>query len=169
MNKFIKTIGIAAVGIATLGMTSAMAARPDHCRHDHDHRSHASNYYDYYSADRYYRAGAYQRSGQNSGLSISIRVGDDRYNDGNYYRDRNYNNRRGYNQRQRRVVNREVFGTRYNARIVLTEKIVRSRHGRQLICTVDARGRQAHRVPHKRLRKVARRNCSKRAQIRILA
>ncbi|WP_411819492.1 hypothetical protein ABFZ85_11765 [Hyphococcus formosus] len=159
MNKFLKTIGIAAIGMATLGVTTAMAARPDHCRHDHDHRSHAANYYNYYAADRYYRAGPYQKSG----LSISVRLGDDRNHDRRY--DRGYN----YNSRERRIVNREVFDTRYNARIVLTEQVVRSRHGRQLICTVDARGRQAHRVPHKRLRKVARRNCSKRAQIRILA
>ena len=162
--NIVKTISIAAIGMATLGVTSAMAARPDPCRYDHDHRSHASNYYDYYSADRYYRAGAYKRSGQKSGLSISVRLGDDR----NYNRGRDYDNRRNYNQRQRRVVNREVYDTRYNARIILTEQVVRSRNGQQLICSVDARGRQANRVPYNRLKKVARRNCSKRAQIRIV-
>ena len=61
---------------------------------------------------------------------------------------------------------------------VLTEENVRSKSKRsqvmaatrrtKRICTVEARGPQAHYVSKKRLRKIAQSNCAKRAQIRIV-
>lgn len=94
-------------------------------------------------------------------VSVSYSSDDDHRRD-----DRRYDHRRS---RDGRVVNREVYDTRYRARIVLIEEIVRTRRGPQLVCTVDARGPQAHRIPRKHLRKIARRECSRRADIRIVA
>jgi len=173
-------------GLLALGATAAFAGpdrsyqrdyRPDRCTIDHDHRSHAANYYDYYQKDRYYRAGPYR----NSGVSVSFRFG----NDGYRQRDRHarydrydrydrkaghdYKRRNGYRDNGQRIVNREVFDTRYRARIVLTERVVRGDHGRRLVCTVKARGPEADHVSHRRLNKIANRYCSPRARVRVLA
>ena len=165
MKIFLKPLIAGGLAIAALSAGAAWA-KPAHCSHDHDHRSHAADYYNYYSADKYSRAGAYR----NSGVSLSISFGDnDRYDRRDRYSDRSDRGRRnGYRGREGRIVNREVFDTRYRARIILTEEIVRTRRGPSLICTVDARGPQARYVPKKRLRKVARRNCSHRAKVRIV-
>ncbi len=165
MKKNFKTLVAGAIGVAAL-CAGAAWAKPAYCNHNHDHRSHAADYYSYYPADRYSRAGAY-RSG--SGLSISISLGDRDYDRrGRYDRHDDRGRRNGYRGGNSRIVNREVYDTRYRARIILTEEVVRTRRGPQLICTVDARGPQAHRVPDKRLRKIARRECSRRAQVRIV-
>lgn len=81
------------------------------------------------------------------------------------------NNVRGFSTRK-------VFQTRYRARVVLTEEIVRNqrsrnhrsrnRRGPRLVCTVEARGPQARYVPKRRLRRIARNNCSRRARVRII-
>ncbi len=165
MKQFMKPLIAGALAIAALGAGAAWA-KPAYCSHDHDHRSHAADYYNYYSADKYSRAGAYR----NSGVSFSITFGDnDRYDRRDRYRDRHdYGRRNGYRGREGRIVNREVFDTRYRARIVLTEEVVRTRRGPRLLCTVDARGPQARYVPNKRLRKIARRECSRRAEVRIV-
>ncbi|MEZ5892516.1 MAG: hypothetical protein R3C58_05135 [Parvularculaceae bacterium] len=172
-KKMMKTLIAGAIAAAALGFTAASAAhKPDYCARDHDHRSHAADYYSYYPADKYFRAGAYR----DGGVSISVSFGDrdrrdygdrDRYDD-HRYGDRRYGDRDHRRGRDGRVVNREVYDTRYRARIVLVEEVVRTRRGPQLICTVDARGPEARYVPDKRLRKVARRECSPRAQIRIV-
>ena len=175
MKTIFKAIIASAAGMLVIGATAAFAAdrsdyrserrghvKPVICDIDHDHRSHASNYYDYYAPDKYYRAGSYR----GSGLSFSISFGDGY--DTNYRRgDRNY--RRGDRSGRRgRVVNRQVFDTRHRARIVLIEEIVRSRRGhRRLICTVEARGPEARYVPKRRMRRIANRNCSPRARVRI--
>lgn len=165
MKRFMKPVITGALALAALGAGAAFA-KPAYCNHDHDHRSHAADYYDYYAPDRYYRAGAYR----DSGLSISVRLGDhDRYDRRDRYRGRHdYGRRNGYRGREGRIVNREVYDTRYRARIVLTEEIVRTRHGPRLLCTVDARGPDARYVPNKRLRRIARRECSRRAKVRII-
>lgn len=178
MKKFIKTLIAGAIAAATLSAGAAWAShKPDPCRVDHDHRSHAADYYNYYPSDRYSRAGAYRQSG----VTFSISFGDDDYDRRDrrhrsddrhrHHRNDRYDDRgprNGYKGQRGRTVNREVFDTRYRARIILTEQIVRTRHGQRLLCTVDARGPQARYVPNKRLRKVARRNCSRRAEIRII-
>jgi hypothetical protein len=183
MKQFWKSIVAGCIALATLGAGAAWADRPDPCRYDHDHRSHAADYYNYYPADKYFRSGVYR----NSGVSLSITVGDDGYDRRGYrdddygrrgyrddddgrrgYRDDDYGRRNGYRGRDGRVVNREVYDTRYRARIVLTEEIVRTRHGPRLLCTVDARGPQARYVPNKRLRQIARNECSRRAEVRIV-
>ena len=144
MKKFLKPLIAGGLALSALGASAAMAA---------DHQTRRSQ----------------------SGVSLTISVGDDGYYDrghGRYDRrdryDRYDNRGRRNGYRNGRVVNREVFDTRYRARIILTEQVVRSRHGPRLVCTVDARGPQSHRVPNKRLRKIARRECSHRAEVRII-
>ena len=165
MKTILKAVAAGVTGLMILGAASASAShKPDYCSYDHDHRSHDANYYDYYAHDRYYRAGPYR----DSGVSFSIRVGDRDYYDGRRYR-RDYDRGR-YNGYRGRVVNREVFPTRYRARIILTEEIRRGRRGHpRLVCTVRARGPEAHYVSERRMYRIANRNCSHRARIRVLA
>ena len=172
MKKNMKTLIAGAIGAAAL-CAGAAWAKPAYCNNNHDHRSHAADYYSYYPADNYSRSGAYR----SSGLSISVNLGDrdyDRRDRGYDRRGRDYDRRddrgrnNGYRGDRGRVVNREVYDTRYRARIILIEEVVRTRHGPQLICTIDARGPQARYVPNKQLRKIARKNCSRRAQVRIV-
>lgn len=172
MPKIWKYVAAGLAGLFALGASAAFAAhRPAICHHDHDHRSHATNYYDYYPADKYSRTGPYR----DSGLSISLRFGDDRHDRYDRHDRRNSYNRydrgrrHGYRGRDGRIVNREIYDTRYRARIVLTEEVVRGRHGPRLVCTVRARGPQARYVPDRRLHRIARRECSRRAQIRVYA
>lgn len=161
-----KIIAAGIAGLFALGATAAFADhRPAFCDHDHDHRSHAANYYDHYPADKYYRAGRYRESG----LSISVRLGDDRYDSYHRYNRYDRGRRHGYRGREGRIVNREIYDTRYRARIVLTEEVVHSRRGPRLVCTVRALGPQARFVPDRRLYRVAQRECSRRAQIRVYA
>lgn len=162
MKQFLKALIAGGLAFAALGVSAASAHKPDPCRHDHDHRSHAADYYNYYPSDRYYRAGSYRPSG----LSVSISLGDHDYDRGRYDRYDGYGRRNGY--RDSRVVNREVYDTRYRARIILTEEVVRTRHGPRLVCTVDARGPDARYVPNKHLRRIARNECSHRAEVRIV-
>jgi hypothetical protein len=205
MNTLFKTIAASIIGAVTLMIASAAFAadKPAYCNIDHDHRSHNANYYDYYPQDKYYRAGPYRSSRQNSGVSFSITVGDGhsngrRYRDGRHA-DRRYNNQRqstrghsnrgnnnqrhndrgnsrrnnqrgknhGYRGRDGRVVNRQVFDTRYQARIVLVEEVIRTRNGPRLVCTVKARGREAGHVSNRRMRRIANNNCSPRARINV--
>jgi len=160
--KSVWTVMLAgATALIALGFSAASAKhRPDPCYIDHDHRSHHADYYNYYPADKYYRAGPYRRSG----LSFSIRLGDNGYLS---LSDRG--RRHGYRGRRGRIMNREVYRTRYRARIVLTEEVVRTRRGPRLVCTVSARGPQADYVSKRRLRRIARRECSHRARVRIYA
>ena len=167
MNKLLTSVLIGAFGAMTLGVVSASAAatpRPNYCALDHDHRSHASNYYDYYQPDRYYRG---------SSLRVSVSVGDNRRGNDRYDHqgdNRRYNtyNNRGKHARKG-VVNRQVFQTQHRARIVLVEEIVRGRRGPRLVCTVKAQGPEARRVSERRMYNIANRNCSKRARVRVYA
>lgn len=196
MKKGIKVIIAACIGVAAMGVTAASAqrgdrdrddrdrrieddrgrydrddrrdsrrGRPDRCGVDHDHRGHSPSYYDYYAPDRYFRAGAYR----GGGVTLSIDVGNDRR-----YNDRRYNDRRYYDRgyargRQdfgrSRIVRQRTFDTRGRARIILTEEEFRRGYR---ICTVTARGPDARFVSPQRMRSIARNNCSRRADIRIL-
>ncbi len=154
MKSLFQAIAAGAAGLLALGVSSAYAdqdrsAKSAYCD---------SRYDDCYERDRYHRSGAKR----NSGLSISVRVGDDyRYRDA-YYRGRS----NGYRSR---VVNRQVFDTRYRARIVLTEEIRYNRRGkRRLVCTVRARGPEANYVSVRRMHRIANRACSPRARVRVL-
>ncbi len=185
MNTLFKTMAIGIIGAVTLMVASVAFAseRPAYCNIDHDHRSHNTDYYDYYDQDRYYRAGPYRSPRQSSGVSFSITIGDGhssgrRYRD-DHHADRRYNERRryrrnhhrgknhGYRGRDGRIVNRQVFDTRYQARIVLIEEAVRTRNGPRLVCTVTARGREADHVSNRRMRRIANNNCSPRARINV--
>ena len=149
--------GLAAVlSFAALGAAPAEAqrrggGRPPVCDTVHDHRAHNADYYDFYAADRFYRAGPYRAA------RADFRGG-----------------RNGYADRGRRanreIVYRDVLPTRGRARIVVTEEIVWRRRGRpDRVCTVAAVGRDADLVPVRRLRRVAETHCSRRAAIRIRA
>lgn len=171
MKKLFKLFAAFAFAAGALGVSAAMAShdgryerRPQHCAIDHDHRSHTANYYDYYPADRYSRAGAYR----GSGVQISVRVGERGYRRDRRHR---YYNDYGYGARYRegRPVHREIYDTRLRARIVLVERIDYTRRGPRLVCTVSARGPQARYAPYGHLRRIAARECSRRAEIRILA
>mgnify|MGYP001271641884 CR=1 FL=1 len=157
MRNFLKPLIAGGLGLAALSAGAAWAHKPDPCRINHDHRSHAADYYNYYPGDRYSRSGPYR----SSGVTVSISLGDH----DNYRRARDD---RSHRQSNSRTLKRRVFNTRYNANIILTEEVVRTRRGPHLICTVDARGPQARYVKNKHLRTVARENCSRRAQVRIV-
>lgn len=174
MKHLFKALAAATLGLAALGVGAANAKpKPAYCDMDHDHRSHNASYYDHYDHDRYYRAGPYR----NSGVSFSIRVGDryDRYDRrGRYDRYDRYDRRGRYDRRRdgyrgdrTRVVNREVYNTRYRARIVLIEEVVRTRRGPRLVCTVKARGPEARYVSDRRMHRIANRDCSRRARINV--
>jgi len=149
MKKFLKPLIAGCLALSALGAGAAFAAPDRH--HDDDTRV-------------------------RGGVTLSVSIGDDdRYDrDGRYddrydgrYDDRGRRN--GYRGRDGRIVNREVYDTRYRARIILIEELVRTRRGPRLVCTVDARGPQARYVPRGRLQRIARRECSRRAQIRIVS
>ncbi|NNL88879.1 MAG: hypothetical protein HKP25_07390 [Marinicaulis sp.] len=88
-------------------------------------------------------------------------------------RDTNYSqsdNRRGEaNSRRdyRRSQTRKVFNTRYRATIILTESYLSGRRGGRQVCTVTVRGPQARYIPKKKVRRIAKNNCSRWAKIRI--
>ncbi len=188
MRTLMKPIIAGAMALAALGATAALAGdrsdrqhdrradyrsdqrsdhRPDFCDVDHDHRSHASNYYDYYSPDKYFRAGRYNGSGLTVSIRVGDRHGDRRYND-RHYRDNDRRYHRADQRRRGRVVNRQSYDTRYRARIVLKEEVVRGRRGnRRLVCTVTARGPEAGYVSKRRMHRIANRNCSPRARVRV--
>ena len=169
MKPIIKTFVALAFGTGVLAMAQASATyRPDHCPTNHDHRSHHANYYDYYPADRYYRAGPY-RSKRTSRYDRRH----DRYDRYDRYDDHRYDRRRGHRydryRPRSRVVHRETFPTRFRARITVVEEIYWTRSGRrQLVCSVVVRGPEADYVPNRRLRRLANRNCSRRARIQYL-
>jgi hypothetical protein len=111
--------------------------RPARCDVDHDHRSHDPRYYDYWPRDRYYDG----RGG--------------RYDHDHY----------GYGRS--RVIRRDVFDTRYRARIYLTEEEFYTRGGRYRVCTLEVRGPDRRYVPYGQVRSLANRQCSRRSEIRI--
>ena len=168
MRSILKTMITLVLGAGVYGFAQAAASdRPDYCAIDHDHRSHNSSYYDYYDADKYYRAGSY-RGGSND--RYDRRGSRDRYDRGGRYDD-GYGRGGRYGQRwaRSRVVHRETFRTQYRARIVLVEEIYWTRSGReQLVCSIVAKGREAHYVPQRRLRRIANRGCSSRARVQYL-
>ncbi len=164
MKTLIKAIIASVAMFGALGFAAANAkpsnhAKPAHCDIDHDHRSHNADYYNFYPHDSYYRAGPYR----SSGLSFSITLGNDRYDRRDQYDGR----RHGYRGDAARQVHREVFDTRYRARIVLSEEVVRTRRGHQLVCNVSVQGPEARYVPDRRVRRIAKDNCSNRARINV--
>ncbi len=161
MKSILKTFIALVMGAGVYGLAQASANdRPDYCAIDHDHRSHNASYYDYYDQDKYYRAGPYR---SNSRGRYNGRY-NDRYNDG-HGRGGRYDRRRP----RSRVVHRETYNTRYRARITLVEEIYWTRSGRrQLVCSVLVKGPEAYYVPHRRLKRIAQRDCSPRARIQYL-
>ena len=80
------------------------------------------------------------------------------------YRNSNYRDNRG--RARSRVVHRQTYNTRYRARVVLVEEVYYTRSGReQLVCTVLAKGAEADYVPRRKLKKIARRGCSRYARV----
>ena len=149
MKPLIKTAMAGLLGLLALGTTAAFAGDYSNS----NHRSHRADDYDHYAKDRYYKAGPHRGD-----VSFSINIGKAHY-------DRRYDRRRN----ARRVVYRDVFQTRYRARIVLTEEIVYRRKGARLVCTVRARGPEADYVSKRRIHRIANRHCSPRARVRVFA
>ncbi len=150
---------VACAAVLALGVSTPASAdrgrdfRPDYCDVDHDHRSHAADYYDYYPADRFYRAG---RTNRNAGL----RYRHDPYAAG-------FSSRRQPFTRRSKLVSRDIFATRGRASIVVTEEVVFSRRGARRVCTVAPRGPDRNLVPYRRLQRIANRSCSRFARVRI--
>ena len=167
MTKILKSLIALSLGAGVFFAAQASAdRRPDYCAADHDHRSHSANYYDYYEPDRYYRAGPYRSSSRANRSNRYDRY--DRYDDYDRYDRGRYRGRYGRRARSR-VVHRETFPTRWRARITLVEEIYWTRSGRkQLVCSVLVRGPEADYVPHRRLRRIARRGCSRYARIQYI-
>ena len=171
MTRTFKAICAAIIGVGALGFATANAKPHDKEKSSHSnvekkHGSHSAGHYDDYRYDR------------DSGVSFTITVGNDRYGDYRHSRyDRGRYDHRRYDDRRRgyrghrgyrsRVVNREVYNTRYRARIVLLEEVVRTRRGPRLFCTVSVRGPDANYVSERRVRRIARRDCSHDARIRV--
>ena len=157
MKTIVKSAVVFIVGMGLwAGAPAAAEYRPNYCATDHDHRSHDASYYDYYPADQYSRRGDYRSRSD--------------YRDRGRYRDRRgrYND---YDRRRprSRVVHRENYSTRYRARITLVEEIYWTRSGReQLVCSIVVKGPEAYYVPERRLRRIARRDCSPRARVQYL-
>ncbi|MEM1193457.1 MAG: hypothetical protein AAGH42_08725 [Pseudomonadota bacterium] len=138
-----------------------------------DHRAHHNQRKDRFTKDRFHRADPYRRNGVR--ISVNTR---DRYNRDNRF-DNRYDNRRRdrrsghYDNRRRgsdsKVIKRERFRTRYNARIVLTEEVIYGRRGNRLVCTVAVRGPEADCISRRRLNRIANNYCSRDARVRILA
>ncbi|MEM9619435.1 MAG: hypothetical protein AAF936_15895 [Pseudomonadota bacterium] len=163
MNRFFKLFFAGVTGVAAFGAAAAFASNaPDYYAIDHDRRSHAATHHNDYPADQYYRAGP----NRDQDVRLSIAIGDGYYDRQGRY-DRGLRN--GYRGRAGRIINREVFDTRYRARIVLVEEAVRTRRGPRLICTVQARGPEAGYVSGRRMHRIARNYCSPRARVRVFA
>ncbi|MEO0983537.1 MAG: hypothetical protein AAFX03_12895 [Pseudomonadota bacterium] len=111
------------------------------------------------SEDRFFRAGP-NRAGAVATIGRDGRI-DRRGRRGDFYRGER--GRRG----GRDIVFRDVIPARGRARIIVTEEIVYRRRGPRRICTVTPVGVDAGFIPYRRLERVAARNCSRRARIRI--
>ncbi len=172
MKNIIRIVLGAVVGVAALGATQASASGPAYYQTVDDKREYRGD--DYYERDDYkrsraYRGDNYNRYDRRSRGYYKNGVYYDRRGD-NYYRGRGYDRNRGYDRRRRgsKVVSRSVIPARGRANIVVVEEIYYTRSGReQLICTVKTRGPDANYVPYDRVRRVARRCCSRYADIRI--
>jgi hypothetical protein len=128
-------------------------------------------------------ASAKDEKSRDASVSLSVSVGDqNEYGYGDRYDDRRYRDRDRYDRdrydrdrydrdrhgRDGRVVKREVYDTRYRARIVLVEEVFYHRRGRDYVCTLDVRGPEARYVPRGQVRAIANRECSRRARIRYV-
>lgn len=159
MNIFHKAAIAGATGLLALGLSVASAKdyRSDDCVYDQNRRGNAEYCNERDRSDQYYRGDRDQKS--RAQFSVQISSGD-------YYSKRPAR----YYDRDNRVLRRLSFDTRHRARIVLTEEIRYNRRGRaRLVCTVRARGPERDYVSIRRMNRIADRECSRRARIRVLA
>jgi len=157
MKSILKAVIALIMGAGVYGFAqTASAHQPGYCAINHDHRSHNASYYDYYPKDNYYRAGPYRSKSRG-------------HHNNRYGNERGYDRQRNHHRARSRVVNRETYRTRWDARIILVEEVYWTRSGRrQLVCSVTVRGHDAYNVPHRRLKRIAHRDCSPRARIQYL-
>ena len=160
---------IAAAGLL-VATQAAARSQPAYCPSDHDHRAHDANYYDHYDADRYSRAGDYRPASRYDRYGGSrYDTGRRHYRDRRGYRDRHYRGRRHYRPRSEVVFRRNIDLRRFNAYVTVVEENYWTRSGRvQRVCSVVPKGRDAYDVPHRRLSRIARNNCSRYAHIQYL-
>lgn len=149
MKKIMTALVVGVLSFGAIGVTGASANHRDQ------------------PADLRHYDGSYDTRDGASLLYVSSRYarGDDRY----ARRDHRYGRRNGYRGRDGRILFREVYNTRYRARIVLVEEVVRTRRGPRFVCTVSVRGPQARFVSERRMHRIARRDCSPRARIRVFS
>ncbi len=164
ISKFCAALFTAAgILIAT---EAAAASRPSHCPSNHDHRAHDANYYDYYGADRYSRAGDYQpasRYDNRRSNRYDNRRGRRQYND------RNYGGRGYFRPRSEVVFRRNIDLRRFSAYVTVVEENYWTRSGRvQRVCSVVPKGRDAYNIPRQRLSRIAQNNCSRHARVQYL-
>jgi hypothetical protein len=100
-----------------------------------------------------------------------VTLGDDRYDRRDRYSDRydRYDRRGARGYRQSRVIKKRSYDTRYRARIFLTEEVYYGPRRDRVVCTISVRGPESRYVPNKRIRRIARQECSRRAEVRFLA
>ena len=191
MKPTFKSLTAAGLFAITAVAASGAHAGDRYERDDDDYRKHSAKHYDDRKRDKQYRGerkhDKHYRSDRKhdkydddrrykSGSSFSITIGNNgygvNYHDGYHgdYRGRKYD--RGYYKgakygRRGRIVNKQIYDTRYRARIVLTEEVVRGRHGPRLVCFVRARGPEADYVSRRRINRIANRDCSYRARINV--
>ncbi len=153
MNNITKSVIAFVFSAAAFGGAQAAAEnQPAYAPETHDQRSYNAAFYNDGPVSDHYQTAAHRG---------------DRYNRRDRY-DRGYDR---YSRRRphSRVVHRETYRTKYRARIVLVEEIYWTRSGRQqLVCSVLVKGPEAYYVPHRRLRRIANRDCSPRARIQYL-
>lgn len=196
MTSFVKHVAAIALGLATLGGTSAFADDDDNYRRGNGNDRYDDRYDDRRGDDRYsdnrgrgrpaqcnddhdhryhqrdyynyYPKDRYYNADPEFSISLSFGKGGS-YDRGGRYNDRPYYDQRGYRD-SGRVVNRDVYRIRgYRAEAILVEEAFYNRGGSNLVCTVTARGPDARYVPYGELRRIANRACSRRSDIRIYA
>ncbi|MEM6414992.1 MAG: hypothetical protein AAF720_10120 [Pseudomonadota bacterium] len=152
--KLVTAAFLAVMGALMFGISTAKAA--GHDRGEVHQKWSAANARFYNTRhDVIYRSNDWADRVHHGGPVVHVRVA-------------NVHPRRGY-RRGREIVFREVIPARGRARIVVTEEIIYRRRGRERVCTVSARGPERDFIRRKRLRRVARNYCSRRASIRIVA
>ena len=154
MKSFTKTIAAGLVGFIGLGLPTAHAEYSDLRDLSYDQRIHHSANHKHNKQGHFIHASSY-----NEGY-YEVRAGRVVYSKGR---------RNGYRGRDSRILNRDVYNTQFQARIVLVEEVVYGRRGPRLLCTVSVRGPEAEYVPYRRIKRIAYRDCSRRARVRIRA
>lgn len=125
--------------------------------HNNHNRSHKRRSYD----DR-----GYDNRGSNNHRSDRRRHNNRGYTRTGYY-DNSHAQKHTRKYGHSKLLRRDVYKTKYHARIIVKEEIVYGRRRNLLTCTVSARGPESEYISYRQLEKVAYRKCSRRAKVKI--